>query len=220
LLGLTAKAVMLAMLLGTGARAALAQNGPVIGLGDRATSVVTVDQGVGERTKALAAALGSTTHPTGPIARGTPGFEQIKIKNFGAMDGHFLRGEQPKEAEYRTLANLGVTLIIDLRDDPEPYARRAAEAAGMRYVNIPLSSNHRPTQADADAFMAAVRANGDHLFYAHCKGGIHRTGAMGAVYRKEMYGWGGALAYQEMLRYRFGGHGSIKDFVFDYCDRR
>ncbi|HEX5833845.1 MAG TPA: tyrosine-protein phosphatase, partial [Pyrinomonadaceae bacterium] len=63
----------------------------------------------------------------------------VKIKNFGQMDDRFYRGGQPKEEQYKHLAAIGINTIIDLRDDPKDYEKREAEAAGMRYVNIPMS---------------------------------------------------------------------------------
>ena len=66
-------------------------------------------------------------------------FPNVKIKNFGQMDERFYRGAQPKEGDYRSLAELGVKTVIDLRDDAKDYGRPAVEALGMRYVNIPMS---------------------------------------------------------------------------------
>src|SRR5436189_2643844 len=66
-------------------------------------------------------------------------FANITIKNFGQLDDHFYRGAQPQDNEYKELAVLGVKAIIDLRDDPMPFAKSAAEAVKMRYFNIPMS---------------------------------------------------------------------------------
>src|SRR5438270_10136502 len=68
-------------------------------------------------------------------------FQNIGIKNFGQMDERFFRGAQPGERDYKDLAALGIKTIIDLRDDPTSYEKRDAEAAGMRYVNIPMSDS-------------------------------------------------------------------------------
>src|SRR4051812_5436121 len=63
---------------------------------------------------------------------------KIKMKNFGQMDDRFFRGSQPKEKDYKDLAQLGIKTIIDLREDPEPYEKPTAESLGMTYVNIPM----------------------------------------------------------------------------------
>src|ERR1044072_8205381 len=63
----------------------------------------------------------------------------IKIKNFGQMDDRFYRGGQPKEEDYKQLAAIGIKTVIDLRQDPTDYEKRDAEAAGKRYVKLPMS---------------------------------------------------------------------------------
>jgi protein tyrosine/serine phosphatase len=64
--------------------------------------------------------------------------QTVKIKNFGQMDDRFYRGAQPKEQEYKALAQLGIKTIIDLREDTEAYSKSTAEAQGMTYINIPM----------------------------------------------------------------------------------
>src|SRR5213080_4597404 len=68
-----------------------------------------------------------------------PAFSNIKIRNFGKMDDRFFRGAQPNESDYKDLKALGINTIIDLQDSPTSYEKRAVEAIGMRYVNIPMS---------------------------------------------------------------------------------
>src|SRR5882724_9689592 len=66
-------------------------------------------------------------------------FDNIKIDNFGQLDEHYYRGAQPAPDDYKSLATLGVKTIVDLRDDPTDYEKAGAEAAGIKYVNIPMS---------------------------------------------------------------------------------
>ena len=54
------------------------------------------------------------------------------------MDERFYRGAQPKEEDFKNLAQLGIRTIIDLREDPEPYEKPMVESLGMTYVNIPM----------------------------------------------------------------------------------
>ena len=142
----------------------------------------------------------------------------VTIKNFGRMDEHFYRGAQPKRNEYKELASAGVKTVKDLRDDPENWARTAAEESGLHYVNIRLSDSRRPSAEQIDEFFK-VAAGSDQPFFVHCEGGRHRTGVMGALYRMKVQGWSADLAYEEMKRYKFytrWGHGDMKEFVFDY----
>ncbi|PYT07174.1 MAG: hypothetical protein DMF60_07600 [Acidobacteria bacterium] len=146
-------------------------------------------------------------------------FANITIKNFGQMDDHFYRGAQPNDNEYKELADLGVKVIIDLRDDPMPFAKSAAETAKMRYVNIPMSDKDYPKNETIDEFLKIANEEGSWPFYVHCAGGRHRTGLMGAMYRFNHDGWDYNKAYQEMKNYDFytrWGHGEIKKYVDDY----
>jgi protein tyrosine/serine phosphatase len=147
----------------------------------------------------------------------------IKIKNFGQMDERFFRGGQPKENDYKTLAQLGIKTIIDLREDPEAYEKPMAEALGMRYVNIPMIAKKYPTAQATETFLQIVNDPDTGKFYVHCAGGRHRTGAMGAVYRFQFYDWNFEQVYKEMKQYDFytsWGHGAFKDFVQDYYAER
>jgi protein tyrosine/serine phosphatase len=143
----------------------------------------------------------------------------IRIKNFGQMDDRFYRGAQPRQEDIKDLAALGITTIIDLRDDPRDYEKREAEALGMRYINIPMSDSKYPEQDSIDAFLKIANDTTSGKFFVHCAGGRHRTGVMGAVYRYNLYGWNYDQVYKEMKDYDFYtrfGHGSMKDYVQDY----
>jgi protein tyrosine/serine phosphatase len=144
----------------------------------------------------------------------------VTIKNFGQMDERFFRGGQPKEDEYKELAALGVKTVIDLRNDPKDYAKTAAEALGMHYVNIPMSDKKYPVAAKIAEFLKLVDDPSTGKFYVHCAGGRHRTGVMGAVYRFNHYGWDYDRTYAEMKKFDFytrWGHGDLKKFVQDYA---
>jgi len=160
----------------------------------------------------------STSSPTSPSGK----FPSITIKNFGQMDDHFYRGAQPKDDEYKELAELGVKTVIDLRDDPMPFAKSAAEAAKMHYVSIPMSDKDYPKDADIEAFLRTAADESNWPFYVHCAGGRHRTGLMGAMYRFNHDGWDYDRVYAEMKNYDFytrWGHGDIKKYVGDYWHR-
>jgi protein tyrosine/serine phosphatase len=144
--------------------------------------------------------------------------QTVKIKNFGQMDDRFYRGAQPKEQDYKALAQLGIKTIIDLREDTEAYSKSTAEAQGMTYVNIPMIAKKYPTPEAIASFLKTVNDPATGKFYVHCAGGRHRTGAMGAVYRYQFYNWDFEQVYQEMKKYDFytsWGLGAFKDFVKD-----
>ena len=147
-------------------------------------------------------------------------FPDVKINNFGRMDDRFYRGAQPKQVDYWALKNLGISTVIDLKDDPEPYAKATVEGLGMRYVHIPIVGKSYPTPEHVAAFMKTVDDPATGKFFVHCAGGRHRTGNMGAIYRFEKYGWNFDQVYKEMKDFDFyssWGHGKQKDFVEDYA---
>ena len=144
----------------------------------------------------------------------------IKIKNFGQMDERFYRGAQPKDEEdYKALAALGVKTVVDLTAEPKPYEQTMTEAAGMRYLHIPMTDKKYPTDEAVRTFLRFASDPGTGKFFVHCAGGRHRTGAIGAVYRYQFYDWNFEQVYAEMKKYDFyttWGHGAFKDFVQDY----
>jgi tyrosine-protein phosphatase SIW14 len=147
----------------------------------------------------------------------------VKIKNFGQMDDRFYRGAQPNETDYKDLAALGIKTVIDLTENPKSYEKTTVESLGMRYVNIPMVDKKYPSAEATAAFLKTVSDPNTGKFFVHCAGGRHRTGAMGAVYRYEFYGWNFDQVYKEMKDYDFYtafGHGAFKDFVKDYYDRK
>ena len=160
---------------------------------------------------------------TASFAKGkNDNFPNIKIKNFGQMDDRFYRGARPKDEDYKALAELGVKTIIDLTDNSREYEQPAAEAAGLRYVNIPMVDKSYPSIEQVNEFLKIVDDPATGKFFLHCAGGRHRTGVLGAVYRFNHDKWNLEQALAEMEQYEFNsgyGHGKQKDFVKDYWEQ-
>ena len=137
------------------------------------------------------------------------------------MSDHLFRGAQPKPGDYKALASIGIKTIIDLRNDDELYARSSAEAAGLKYYNIPMNGISAPSDKDVAQFLKIVNDPASGKVFFHCKAGIHRAGTMGAVYRINHDGWDYNKAYGEMKNYQFSPglvHGGLKSFVKRYAD--
>jgi protein tyrosine/serine phosphatase len=146
-------------------------------------------------------------------------FPTIKISNFGQLDDQFYRGARPKPEDLRNLAALGIKTVIDLTDNSLEREKPAVEAAGMRYVNIPIVDKTSPSVAQIDEFLKVANDPATGKFYVHCAGGRHRTGLIAAVYRFNHDNWNFDQAYAEMKQYDFytsNGHGKQLDFVRDY----
>src|SRR5213083_2955738 len=77
--------------------------------------------------------------------------QKTGISNFGQMDERFFRGERPNKKALAMLKSIGVDTIIDLTDNT-PGEAQMAQAAGLRYVNIPIKDKTMPTDAAIEMF--------------------------------------------------------------------
>ena len=142
-----------------------------------------------------------------------------KIKNFGQLDDRFYRGARPKETDLQALKAMGIKTVIDLTDNSREYEQPAAEAAGLKYINIPMEDKSYPELAQIEEFLKVANDPETGKFFVHCAGGRHRTGVVGAVYRFNKDGWNLEQVMDEMNRFEFSsgfGHGKQKDFVKNY----
>lgn len=155
-----------------------------------------------------------------PAQTAPASFPDINIRNFGQMDTNYYRGAQPKKDDYAAMKALGITTIIDLQDEPTKYEKAEAEALGMKYINIPMDDAEYPSEASIAEFLKNINDPANGVMYVHCKGGRHRTGVTGAVYRFTKYGWDYNKAMTEMENYNFDtsyGRKVMKTFVIDYA---
>lgn len=147
---------------------------------------------------------------------------RIRVDNFGCINEKFYRGAQPRGGDYKDLAALGVKTIIDLQQDGERDEQRMVEAAGMKFYRVGMSDSSWPSAEKAAQFIKIVNDPANQPVFIHCHGGRHRAGIMTAIYRMTHDGWDADRAYQEMKQYGFErgfGHGSLKDYVYDYYSR-
>ena len=148
----------------------------------------------------------------------------IPIDNFGRINPHYYRGEQPEGRDYEDLAALGIRTVIDLQKYGDNVnEERLVEEAGMTFVRIPMTTHVPPTPEQVELFLGIVNDPARQPVYVHCKGGKHRTGVMTAVYRMEHDGWTAKQAFKDMKEYEFGWdflHLEFKQFVYDYQPRR
>lgn len=147
----------------------------------------------------------------------------ISIKNFGKVNDNYYRGSQPNAQEFNHLKQIGVKTVIDLRKDAVDEAPELARAAGLEYINIPLTTKRAATEEQTAHFLSLVNDPNNWPVYVHCKGGRHRTGEMTAIYRITQDGWTGDQAYEEMKKYDFEDSffypRSLKKYVFSYYER-
>jgi tyrosine-protein phosphatase SIW14 len=142
------------------------------------------------------------------------------LPNFHVVHEYLLRGGEPSSIGLKSLKDLGVDVIIDLRAPTQAAQSEKAEASklGINYVNLPMSSR-APTEAQINTFLklvdnqahlskTAASSNGEekypHSVFVHCAHGSDRTGCMVGIWRVSRDGWTFEQAYREMRQYFFG----------------
>ena len=181
------------------------------------------------RTSAVALVVLASLAPLA-AAPGNPGPESAKtsavltapsgIGNFGRISDTYYRGEQPEGRDYADLAALGVKTVINLTSfDAMADEPGLVEAAGMKYVSLPMTTRVTPTVEELATFLDIVNDPKNQPVFVHCVGGKHRTGVMTAVYRMTQHAWTAEQAFKEMKQFKFGAdflHPEFKKFVYGY----
>jgi len=143
----------------------------------------------------------------------------IAIDNFGQISPHYYRGAQPKGRDYADLAALGVKTVIDLTKDGDSQEPSLAQAVGMKFYRIPMTTHDTPSAEKVAQFLKLVDDPANGPVYVHCQGGRHRTGVMTAIYRMSNDHWTADQAFAEMKKYKYGAdflHPEFKQFVYSY----
>ena len=107
------------------------------------------------------------------------------IANFHQVDQNVYRGAQPTDEGLKNLASLGVRTIIDLRHgkDHSDAEEKAAEALGLRYINVPMEGLEAPTDRQISSLMELLNSADRGPVFVHCREGKDRTGTVVACYR-------------------------------------
>ena len=123
------------------------------------------------------------------------------IKNFYQVDRNVYRGAQPDDAGFNYLAQIGVRTVIDLREaDGRSKAEEAVvRAAGMKYVNVPMTGLTPPTRSEITTILRLLENDKSGPVFVHCKRGADRTGAVIASYRIDHDRWDNARALKEAM---------------------
>jgi protein tyrosine phosphatase (PTP) superfamily phosphohydrolase (DUF442 family) len=124
----------------------------------------------------------------------TPG-----IHNFFQVDQHVYRGAQPTDEGFQYLAKIGVKTVIDLReaDGRAKEEEGQVTAAGMKYVNVPMTGLTPPTEAEINQILGILEDGKTGPVFVHCQRGADRTGAVIASYRIDHDGWDSHRALSE-----------------------
>ena len=115
-----------------------------------------------------------------------------------------IRTPQPDADDIRDLhAKYGVKTVINLRGEQSEHAwyreeRDAVEEVGARMVHIDISGSNPLKDEEIETFFSVMEDPANWPVVVHCFGGVHRTGAVAALYRMQYQGWCGPLAVRDM----------------------
>jgi tyrosine-protein phosphatase SIW14 len=140
------------------------------------------------------------------------------IPNAGKISDSLFRGAQPDLSHLSDLKKLGITTIVDLRQESSGTRDREktlAESLGMHFISIPVGGFSTPTSAQLAEFFSAVREAPMQKIFVHCRFGQDRTGVFIASYRIAFDHWTPDQAMDEMLQFGFNRawHPAMADFV-------
>jgi tyrosine-protein phosphatase SIW14 len=122
------------------------------------------------------------------------------LRDFGQVTPTLYRGGQPSAEGFRTLARMGIKIIVDTGRSKRDEA--LVEKLGMSYVPLPWYCPF-PKDKVFDRFVELVRKNPGKKIFVHCRLGDDRTGMMIAAYRMAADGWTAKQAMQEMHEFGY-----------------
>jgi protein tyrosine/serine phosphatase len=156
--------------------------------------------------------------------------------------GKFYRCGQMTESGFRArLREHGIKVVINLQDeDPDPLLPSgywdkphitesqvcAEEGAQLVFLSFAgdrglLPRNEATPQRRPrviDDFLKLCDDPANYPILIHCKAGLHRTGALTAIYRMEYEGWPLADAMRELRANGFGDRKctTANDYIYEY----
>jgi len=123
------------------------------------------------------------------------------IDNFHRISHQVATGGQPTPEQVKALADEGFNAIVNLREDSEfndGLQFRAARAAGIRFVRVPVSMTN-PTDASVAKFLAVTDEEELYPVYVYCAEG-NRAAAYWMIRRVLRDGWTLEKAEAEAVR--------------------
>jgi uncharacterized protein (TIGR01244 family) len=142
------------------------------------------------------------------------------VVNYTKVDATVACGGETSREAIAELGAQGFRTVVNLRQPSEPgVAEEAAavEAAGMRYVHLPMNPT-APEFETADQFLAAVADPAVQPVYIHCAS-ANRVGAVWAIKRVVQDGWSREDAIAEAQGIGMKSPVML-DFVQRYLDAR
>jgi tyrosine-protein phosphatase SIW14 len=125
----------------------------------------------------------------------------VGVPNAGEVTPKLYRGAQPTAEGFKTLASMGVNIVVDLRGLDKKELEQVNKL-GMEYVAIPWHCPFPRDEAFAQ-FLELIQKNPRKKVFVHCRLGDDRAGMTIAAYRMAEQGWTAPEAMKEMQAYGF-----------------
>ena len=136
--------------------------------------------------------------------------EKPGLPNLHRVSANLYRGAQPTAAGMRTLQEMGIKTVINLRGFHSD--RKEAAGTGLTLAAISFKTWH-PDDKDVVRFLKLVTDRQREPIFVHCQHGADRTGLMIAIYRVAVEGWTKRDAIEEMTTGDFGFHPAWKNLI-------
>lgn len=129
--------------------------------------------------------------------------EPAHVRNFGQVNQKLFRGGTPSDEALRELKELGVSLVIDLREEGKgrDEEKQKVEQMGLKYAHVPLRALAAPKPAEIEQALSLILHEPEAKIYVHCWRGKDRTGTVIACYRIQHDGWDNQRALEEARTY-------------------
>ncbi len=154
-----------------------------------------------KQASSAAPAVQPATSPAAPAEK----LKREGLPNLGRIGDRLYRSGQPKGPGFDAIREMGVSIVVNLRDDSEKDEQQKVESRGMRYVPIPWRGTAQADNRQVAQFLQLLRDNPDKKILVHCRRGAERTGVMVATYRIAEHGWTSEQALEEMEEFKFLG---------------
>jgi protein tyrosine/serine phosphatase len=146
------------------------------------------------------------------------------VPNSGRINDHLFRGAQPRDPGLEELKKLGITTIVNLRqEDPAKieWEEKRSESLGIHFVHIAVNGWAAPTNEQIAQFLSIFRDHPQEKVFVHCHFGDDRTGVFVASYRMAFEKLPPDQALKEMYFFGYNGswHPVMTTFVRDFPSR-
>lgn len=133
------------------------------------------------RTLLFAAAAAALIAPASKLPAEDPDPHSDSVMNYHRIDDRLVTGGHFVDDGLTELKAEGVTVVIDLRDDPPRGQKKKLAEQSVDWINIPIEWND-PETVDFERFSKAMEAHqGDHVL-VQCAAN-YRASAMTYLYR-------------------------------------